>query len=170
MFQEADMLSKPMLKQLNQQISNELFSAYTYLSMSAYFEDFGLKGCARWMRMQSNEEIQHMRKQYDYVFDRGGAVILDAIKKPSSNWKSPISVFEAALKQELGVTKDIHKLMDLAVKEKDYKTQNFLQWFISEQVEEVASIQDIITRLTIAGKNNAALIMLDKQLGERAAE
>ncbi|MFT5170829.1 MAG: ferritin [Candidatus Marinamargulisbacteria bacterium] len=162
------MLSSAMAKLMTKQINNELFSAYSYLAMSAYFEDFGLKGSARWMRMQSDEELQHMRKQFDYVFDRGGQVALEAIGKPSSSWKSPLAVFESAYKQELAVTKDIHALVTLAKKENDYITENFLQWFISEQVEEEASIQGILRQLKLTGSNHAALFILDNQLGDKS--
>ena len=161
-------ISKKIEKRLNEQINNELYSSYVYLAMAAYFEEEGFKGCAKWMLAQSKEENGHMQKQYDYVFARGGRVVLEAINKPPVSWKSPVDVFETALKQEQAVTKEIYQIMDLARTEKDYGTENFLQWFISEQVEEEASIQEIVQGLKMAGNDQAAMLMLDKQLGERS--
>ena len=164
------MLSQALEKAINDQIKNELDSAYVYLSMSAYLESIHLSGAARWMRLQSREEASHAMKLFDYVLERGGRVALQAIEQPPQKFKSPLDVFEQALEHERKVTGMIHGLYDLASKERDYATQVMLQWFIEEQVEEEKSAGDVVEQLTMVKDEPAALFMLDKQLGERGAE
>jgi ferritin len=161
------MLSKKLQDALNKQINAELYSAYLYLSMRAHFEGTNLPGFAHWMEKQREEETEHALKIFDFVYDRGGSVQLTAIQQPSSKFKSPLEVMEKTLEHEKTVTKMIHGLYDLAVKENDYPTQVMLHWFIEEQVEEEKQASEIVEKLSLAKDHGAALLFLDKQLGER---
>lgn len=161
------MLNKKIQDAINEQIKNELYSAYIYLSMSAYFESMNLAGMAHWMRLQSNEEVEHAMKFFDYVYDRGGRVILGAIDQPPTEWKSPLAAFENAYEHEQKVTGMINNIYALAVKENDYPTQVMLQWFIDEQVEEEKNASTIVEQLKMVGDNSNGLMMLDHRLGER---
>ncbi len=161
------MFSKKMELAINKQINAEMFSAYLYLSMESYFQSISLKGCASWMRIQVQEELFHSMKFYDFVAERGGRVLLDSIDKPDSEWKGPLDAFEHILKHEQLVTSLINDLMELAIAEKDHATQIFLQWFVSEQVEEEASVGEIVDRLRLIGDNKSGLFMVDSELGKR---
>jgi ferritin len=163
-------LSKKMNGALNDQINAELASAYVYLSMSAYCTEANLRGAANWLRIQWEEEIEHATKLFDYVGERGGTVSLKAIAQPPARFKSLLDVFEQVLAHEQAVTASIHKLYDLAVAEKDYASQSFLQWYVNEQVEEENSPAEIISMLRLAGDSGAALLMMDHHLSERARE
>jgi ferritin len=154
----------------NKQINAELHSAYLYLSMSAYFESRNLKGMAHWMRAQGQEEEGHARRFYDFIHDRGGRVTLTAIDAPETDWASPAEAFKAAYKHECKVSALIHKLVDLAASEKDHPAHNFLQWFVSEQVEEEAHAQLIAEKLSQVGENSAAVFMFDAELGKRGSD
>lgn len=164
------MLSKDIQAAINDQIHHEFHSAYVYLSMSAYLEAESLKGFAHWMRVQATEEVNHAMKLFDYVNDRNGRVTLKALEQPPTEFSSVISTFEQAYAHEQKVTGMIHRLYELATRENDYATQVQLQWFINEQVEEEATASEIVDRLKIAGKDGAALLMLDRELGSRTAE
>ncbi len=155
---------------INEQIKNELYSAYLYLAMSAHFESDDLPGMASWMRMQAEEEVEHAMKFFAFVNERGGRVELHAIDKPQKEWDSPLAAFRNALEHERLVTSMIHNLYDLAVSENDYPTQTMLHWFIDEQVEEEASAGEIVAFLERAQDNPGALMMLDSRLAERRAE
>jgi len=161
------MISEKMQSTLNDQINEELFSSYLYLSMSAWFQSINYKGFAGWMKKQSTEEYEHAMKIYDYLHEVGADVSLDAIKKPQASWKSPLDAFKDALKHEKHITECINKLADLAVEEKDHATNIFLHWFVTEQVEEVGNATDIVEKLKMIGDNPAGLFMLDGQLGHR---
>jgi ferritin len=161
------MLSKEMEKALNGQINAEFYSAYLYLSMGAYFEAEGLPGCANWMKMQFQEEWMHGSKIYDYVVERGGRVLLGAIEKPRAEWESPLAVFEHVLEHERKVTGLINALADQALDERDHATSIFLQWFISEQVEEEATASGLVDRMRLIGGDSAALLALDQELAAR---
>ena len=161
------MISKPIQDALNEQINFELFSAYLYLSMSAHFETQNLPGFANWMRVQYQEETAHAMKFYRYVFDRNGAVSLKAISQPATKFKAPVDIFKQVLEHEKKVTSLINKLYELALKEKDYAAQSFLQWFINEQVEEEKNAADIIAMLEMVGDSPVSLIMADRQLSAR---
>jgi len=158
---ERIVLSKAVESAINEQIKNELYSAYLYLSMSAYFEANNMPGSARWMRLQSDEEMSHAMKLFDYMNDRGNHVVLQAIDQPPSEFGGPLDIFEKALEHEQKVTGMINSIYALAVKENDYPTQVELQWFITEQVEEEKSAGEIVEQLKMA------LIMLDRALGAR---
>jgi len=163
------MLNKTIQDAMNEQIKNELYSAYLYLSMSAYCESINLPGCARWMRMQEQEEKIHAMKLYDFIHDRGGRVVLQAIDQPPSEFQSHLDVFEKTLEHEQKVTGMINDLYALAVQENDYASQIFLQWFVTEQVEEEDSVAQVIETLKMIGDNRQGLLMLDRELGTRLA-
>ena len=161
------MISKKVEKELNKQINAELYSAYLYLSMSAYFEFENLKGFANWMRVQAQEELTHAMKIYDYLNERGGRVELAEVAAPKTSWQGVIEVFEDTYRHEQKVTKLINNLVDVAAEEKDYATVNFLQWFVSEQVEEEASSSAILEQLKLIDGKGPALLMIDRELKQR---
>ena len=161
------MISKSIEKALNEQINAELYSSYLYLSMVSYFESVNLSGFATWMRAQTQEEIMHAMKMYDFVNERGGRVILQAIDAPPSEWDSPLAAFEAAYAHEQLVTGRINDLVNLAVEEKDHATNAFLQWFVNEQVEEEASADNVVQNLKVAQNAPGALFIIDRELGQR---
>ncbi|QBG47281.1 ferritin [Verrucomicrobia bacterium S94] len=163
------MISKKMQDALNEQVNKEFYSAYMYLAMSAYSNSLGLPGFAHWMRMQYEEEIMHVTKMYDYIQNQGGIVTLKAIEQPPQKYGSPLDIFEKTLEHEQFVTNLIHRLMDLAVEERDYATQTFLQWYVSEQVEEEANVNDIVSPLRMVGEDKGGLMMIDQQLAGRPA-
>ncbi|MBM9511497.1 ferritin [Desulfogranum marinum] len=161
------MLKKKLQKALNDQINAEMYSSYLYLSMESYFQSISLGGFANWMRGQVQEELMHGMKFYDFVVERGGRVTLDAIAKPEAEWKSPLDAFEAILKHEQHVTSLVNDLVNLAISEKDHATNIFLQWFVSEQVEEEATVGGIVDRLRLIKDNPSGLFMLDAELSKR---
>ena len=161
------MISKKMERALNDQVNAELYSAYLYLSMVAYFESVNLAGFAAWMKAQTQEEVMHAMKIYDFINERGGRVILTAIDTPPSEWDSPLAAFEAAYAHEQLVTGRINDLVNLAVEEKDHATNSFLQWFVNEQVEEETSVDDVVQNLKMAQDAPGALFMIDRELGRR---
>ncbi len=154
---------------MEDQIGHEFSAAYLYLSMSASFDATNLSGFARWMRAQAAEEQVHALKFFDFLLDRGESIRLPAIEEPPHAFNSPLDTFEQALEHEKRVTSSIHDLYDLAVSEQDYPAQVLLNWFVNEQVEEEKSATEIVERLRMAGEDSAALLMLDKELGERQA-
>jgi ferritin len=154
---------------MNEQIKNELYSGYLYLSMSAYCESINLPGFAHWMRMQEQEERIHALKFFDFVNERGGRVVLQAIDQPPAEFRSPLDILEKTLEHEQKVTAMINDLYALAAQEKDYASQIFLQWFVTEQVEEEDSASQIVETLKMIGDNRQALLMLDRELGGRQA-
>jgi ferritin len=164
------MISKKLEKALNDQINAELYSAYLYLSMSAYFEAENLPGFANWMRVQWQEEVKHALKIYDYVNERTGRVVLKSITEPPAKWKSPMDVFEATYKHEQVVTGRINDLVNQAIAEKDHATNAFLQWFVTEQVEEEKSADEIVQKLRCISDAPGGLYMLDKELGQRQSK
>jgi ferritin len=150
-----------------EQIKHEFYSAYLYLSMAGSFEVANLSGFAHWMRKQSEEEREHAMKFFDFLLNRGEHVQLQAIDQPPYAFRSPLDTFEQALEHEKEISSYIHRLYDLSVQEKDYPVQVLLNWFVAEQVEEEKSATEIVERLRMAGENGAALILLDKEMGER---
>jgi ferritin len=160
-------LSKKMQDALNEQIREELASAYIYLSMAAYCESISLGGFANWMQKQTTEEMEHAMKLYDFVHDRGGRVRLEAIPQPPVEFDGPVDVFEKTLAHEKYITGRIHDLYAVAVAENDYAALSTLQWFVDEQVEEEKTASDILDVLKMIGEKGQGLFMLDRQLGER---
>ena len=163
------MMSKKMKKALNAQINAEFYSSYLYLSMGAYFEAGNLPGFARWMYNQAQEEWAHGTRFYNYIYEQQGKVTLLAIEAPKTAWDSPLAVFEAVYKHEQHVTSLINDLVSLALEEKDYATNIFLQWFVSEQVEEESSAATVVEKLKMVGDNVQGLFMMDSELGQRPA-
>ena len=161
------MINKKVTDALNGQINAETYSAYLYWSMSAALEEMNLPGFASWMRVQAQEEMSHAMKLYGHIIERGGKVVLTAIDAPPTQWDSVNAVFENALAHEQKVTRLINELMDLAMAEKDHAASMFLQWFVTEQVEEEAAAMDILGKLEIAGGTAGGLYMLDKEMGAR---
>ncbi len=161
------MLSDRMHKALNDQVQAELYSAYLYLAMAAYFEDLGLGGMSNWMTIQFQEEQSHAMKFFHYIVERRGRVELQALAKPEKEWASPLAAFEAALAHERMITGRIGDLASLALAEKDHATHNMLQWFISEQVEEEATVDNIVNQLRLVGEKGPGLYMIDREMKGR---
>jgi len=161
------MLKQEMEKALNEQLKWEIYSGYLYLAMAAYFEDLGLLGFSHWMKAQAAEEIMHAMKFYKYIFERDGRVVLQDIPAPPKDWKNPEDVFEFSYNHEKEVTARINNLMSLAKDLKDYATENFLQWFVEEQVEEEASFKEILLKLKLIKNDPQALFYLDSEIGKR---
>ena len=161
------MFSRKVQDVMNDQIQRELESAYIYLSMAAYFDSANLPGFAHWMKVQFQEEQAHAFKFYDFVNDRSGQVLLQALGQPPVKFQSPLDAFEKALAHEEKITAHINDLYALATEEKDIASQNLLQWFVEEQVEEEKNAGDIVDMLKKIGDSNHALIMLDRELGQR---
>ena len=161
------MLAQKMMDALNIQINKEIFSAYLYLSMSAYSEHIGLKGFANWFMVQYQEEMEHSMRLYLYILEQGGKIKLLAIEQPQTDYTSPQDMFEKTLAHEKIVTRSINDLMDMAIQTKDHATQIFLQWFVTEQIEEEANPTEIINKLKLVGNDGNSLFMIDKELSAR---
>ena len=164
------MISEKMEKALNEQVNKEMYSAYLYMSMSAHSDAIGLKGFANWFMVQYHEEMMHAMKIYEYIQRQGGKVKIAAIEKPPSEFESPLDMFEKTLVHEKFVTKSINDRVDLAIAEKDHATHIFLQWYVTEQIEEEENDNDIIAKLKLVGLGEGGkngLFMIDKELGAR---
>jgi ferritin len=161
------MISKKMQDALNEQVNAEMYSAYLYLAMDAFFQATNLAGFANWMRVQTQEEMAHAMKIYDYVNERGAAVTLKAIEGPPTEWESPLAVFEAVYEHEQKVTGLINDLVDLAIEEKDHASNTFLQWFVNEQVEEESSADQMVQKLKLVKDAPGGIYMLDNELSQR---
>ena len=163
------MIKPTLAAALNKQINAEFYASYLYLSASSFLENKGFPGMARWMRAQYEEELVHALKIVDFMHDRDGEVVLEAIDKPAAEFGSPLGVYEAALEHEQRVTAMIDDLCFLAAEEKDRASQVFLEWFVTEQVEEEDSVREVIDQLKLAGDSGAALLLVDRELGQRPA-
>ena len=161
------MLNASVENAINEQVNHEFRAAYLYLSMSAHFETCGLPGFAKWMRLQSQEEIQHGMKLFDYLLARNGHVRLGELAAPPAEFGAPLAVAKQVLAHEQGVTQLINRLYEVAAKERDYVTAAQLQWFLTEQVEEEKTAGEIVARLEIAADTANALLLLDRELGAR---
>jgi len=161
-------VNKKIEKALNKQINAELYSSYLYYSMSAYFHTLNLEGMASWMKVQTQEEMVHANMFNDYVLERGGTINLTTIDGPKTKWDSPLAAFEDAYAHEKKVTSLINNLVDIALQESDHATNAFLQWFVSEQVEEEAAADSIVQKLKLVGKNGSGIFMIDQQLQQRS--
>lgn len=161
------MISKKMEAAINKQINAEIYSAYFYGSMAAYFDAANLAGFSNWMRVQVQEELAHAVKFYQYLNDRGGRAILTAIQGPPTQWDSPQAVFEAVYEHEKSVTRLINELTDLATEEKDHMSKELLLWFIAEQVEEESNADKMVQDLKRVGDNGHGLLMLDREAATR---
>ncbi len=156
-------------KAMNDQIRREFESAYVYLSMAAWMEDQTFPGFAAWLRQQAREEATHAMKIFDHLIDRGCRVQLQPLGGPPVSFRNPLEVFEQVKLHEQGVTKSINELYGLALDDRDYASQVFLEWFITEQVEEEKNSSHILESVRRVGENQAALVMLDRELGQRGA-
>lgn len=161
------MLDKKMAQALNEQINKEMYSAYLYMSMSAFSNKMGLKGFANWFMVQYHEEMFHTMKLFEYVQRQGEDIRLQAIEAPPQDFDSQLDMFTKTLAHEQQITKSINELMELAMKKKDHATQIFLEWYVTEQVEEEENDNDMIAQLKLIGDNPHALLMLDRELAAR---
>jgi ferritin len=161
------MLKKSIENAINQQINAEFHSAYLYLSMSSYCQSIGMAGCANWMKIQYQEELAHATHFFDYVLERGGRAILAPIAEVEVNFRSILHVFESTLAHEVKVTALINNLMDIAIKESDHATKSFLQWYVDEQVEEEANVEQILNNLKLINGEGQGLLMLDREMQTR---
>jgi len=161
------MLEKKMQDALNDQINAELYSGYLYLAMSAWFDDIDMPGFSNWMEIQAQEELAHAMGFVSYVKERGGRVILKAIEEPQVSWDSPEDAFSAALEHEKYVTGRINSLVDISIEMRDHATNQFLQWYVAEQVEEEASAEEILAKLKMAPEGSGVMMMLDREMGSR---
>lgn len=162
-------MNEKIYKALNEQIKHEFYSSYLYLSIASYFENIPLDGFGKWFRKQAAEEHEHAMKIYNYIIDRNQNVDLQTIEKPHSNFKSVKEAFELSLKHEQKVTHWIHQIYELAVQEKDHATAVFLQWFITEQVEEEKNAQDNLDQINLIGDDKGALLVLDNNFERKAS-
>ncbi len=164
-------MSQETLQQtMNEQIKNELYSAYFYLSVAAHFEALHQTGFSHWMKVQSQEEVNHAMKFFNFLLLHGNRVTLLPIDQPPSNFQSPLDAFSQALENEKRVTSQIHHLYELALAEQNSDAQTLLQWFIEEQVEEEESVSEVIEDLKQVGEDADALLQLNNKLGSRHAE
>lgn len=161
------MVNQKIQDAFNEQINAEIYSSYLYLSMTAYFASINLEGFATWMRVQAQEELIHAMKFFDYLKERGGVVNLKAIDGPPTRWDSPLAAFQEAYRHEQKVTSLINNLVDISIQERDHASNAFLQWFVTEQVEEEASADAVVQNLKLAGDHGGGLFMIDRELGTR---
>lgn len=163
------MISDDMQHALQQQLNDEFYSGYLYLAMSAYCASIDFNGAAIWLKHQYEEERQHATRIYNYLIDQGAQVVLKAIGQPPNEFGSILEVFEATLKHEQAMTKKLNDLSDHALKEKDHATYNLLQWFVNEQVEEEATVGEIISKIRLVKEDGYGLLMIDNELSARPA-
>lgn len=161
------MITAKLEEALNGQINKEMYSAYLYMAMSSHSKSIGLDGFANWFMVQYHEEMLHAMKIYEYVNSQGGKVKLKALEEPPSEFESPLDMFQKTLKHEQFITKSINDLMDMAISEKDHATSIFLQWYVTEQVEEEENDNEILAKLDLVGTDKAGLFILDKELAAR---
>jgi ferritin len=161
------MLNKKIEEAINNQINAEIYSSYLYYSMAAYFDSLSLKGFSHWMRVQALEELTHVQKFVAFVGDRSGRVLMQPVDGPPTEWGSPLIAFEAVYEHEVKVTGLINKIMDLAQEEKDHASVNFMQWFVGEQVEEEASVDEVVQKLKLVDKTEGGLFLLDQEIDKR---
>jgi ferritin len=164
------MLSDRILNALTTQLNHEQYASHLYLAMSAYFLNDNLPGFAHWMRRQVEEETFHALKIFDYIEQRRGRIVLKAIEEPPVNWDSPLAVVEAAFKHEQKVSAGVHAIIDICREERDYATENFLQWFVGEQVEEEAAIDLVVQKLKKVLDSPSGMFILDNEMQQRQAE
>ena len=161
------MISKNMMESLNRHMNLELNSAHIYLSMSSCANSLGLKGAANWFMVQYREEMTHFMKFYHYLVDQGENVLLSAAEAVPNSYNSLLGLMEKTLAHEQMITKCINDLSEQAVQEKDHATQIFLQWFITEQIEEENNDRDLIGKLKLVGDNGYGILMIDAEMGQR---
>jgi ferritin len=160
-------MSETVAEALNEHLNAELYSAYLYLSMAAYFESEDLEGFAQWMKVQAREEMDHVVRMYGYINERDARVLLRSVAAPPNDWQSPLVAFEETLRHEREISERIHKLVELSQRENDHATNSFLQWFVSEQVEEEASVKKALQSVRLVEGAPGGLFLVDQTLGAR---
>jgi ferritin len=163
------MLSEKMGSALNEQVNAELYSSYLYWSMAAHLDSLDYPGMAHYMEVQAKEELMHAVKLYRYIIDQGGKASMKTIDMPPASWDSVLEVMENVLEHEKKVTSLINNLVDIAIEQKDHATNNFLQWFVAEQVEEESNASGVLVKAKRSSGSMQALMMLDSELGQRVA-
>ncbi|MGC8974609.1 MAG: ferritin [Thermoprotei archaeon] len=161
------LLSPKIQELLNKQLNQELRNAYLYLSMSSYFDDLGLRGFAHYFRVQAKEELSHAMKIYEFIYDAGGKVVLSEVPQPKTSWGTVSEAIEDFYVSEVENTRRFYELMNVAREEDNKAVESFLKWFIDEQVEEVSSAKDLLTKIKMIGDHKPTLLMLDAKLAER---
>jgi len=162
------MITQQIQDALNRQLNLELYGAYCYLSMAAYFHTLNLNGFASWMQVQAQEEMMHASKFFDFIVDRDGEVNLQEIKAPPKSWQTALEVFEYAFQQEKKISTEIHSLVDMSLEHRDHASNTFLQWFVTEQVEEEATISGLIDTLKLVGSDGNGLFLMNRDLAQRS--
>ncbi|MEO0169632.1 MAG: ferritin [candidate division WOR-3 bacterium] len=160
-------MKEELRKKFNEQIVNEFYSAYLYLSMSAYFENLNLTGFSKWLRIQAREEVEHAMKFFDHLLDRNEKVELGEIPAPPNEWESPLKAFKDAYEHERKITSLIYEIIQLAREYNDHAAFEMLQWFAKEQVEEEKITSEVVGRLELAGNSPSAILLLDVEMGKR---
>jgi len=160
-------MNKKIEDAFNDHLNAEFYSAYLYLSMANYFAVQNLDGMLNWMRIQTEEERLHAIKFLDHIHDRGGRVILKQIDQPRIEWSSPLEVFQEAYAHECQISRKINELVNLAIAESDHAANTFLQWFVTEQVEEESTSLAVVEKLKLIGDNTTGILIMDQQLGQR---
>jgi ferritin len=161
-------MNEKVLKALNDQVNMEFYSAYLYNAMAGYMQSVNLPGFCRWLEVQAMEEVYHAFKIYRFIIDRRSRTMLLPLEGPANEWASPLAAFEAAFAHEQKVTASINNIVDLATKEKELSTVAFLQWYVTEQVEEEANVDAVVQNLKMAAGAGQAMMMLDRELAARA--
>ncbi len=161
------MISEKIQNILNEQINKEFYSAYLYLAISAHFDELGLKGFSNWTRVQAREEVDHGMILFDYIIERQGEVNLKQIDTPDAQFGNLMEIFEKIFDHERYVTESINCVANMSEEDCDLATRHFINWYISEQVEEEANVDDVIKKLKMFGDEKAALYHLDKELQQR---
>lgn len=161
------MLKEVIEKRLNDQVNRELYSAYLYYSMAAYFDAMNLAGFTHWMKVQAQEEVSHAERIFHYIGERGGRVALAPIEAPPTQWDSPLDAMECAYKHECSVTELYNQCVTLVLQENDHPTNTLLQWFVAEQIEEEASADAVLQKLKLIGSDSSGLFLLDGELQKR---
>lgn len=164
------MLAQPMIDKLNEQINMEFFSSNLYLQMSAWCEDKGYEGAAKFMRAHADEEMGHMRRLFTYVSETGGLPLLGSIEAPQSQFSSLLALFELTYEHEQQITRQINALAHAAFSNQDYSTFNFLQWYVAEQHEEEKLFKSIVDKIRLVGEDGKALFFIDKDLAQMAVQ
>jgi ferritin len=161
------MIKESIAKALNDQVNAEYYSSYLYLAMSAYADHAGFKGMANWLYVQAQEELAHAVHIYRHILERGAVPVFGDIKADQSSYGSVKEVFEKTLSHERHVTELVNGIASLALEEKDHATYNFIMWFVNEQVEEVATAEEIVAKFNLMGNNPALFYHLDAEFAAR---
>ena len=164
------MLNDTMLDTLNEQLNGEIYSSYLYFSMAGYFESLSLKGFANWMEIQAQEEIMHAHRIYKYIVDKGSRPRMAPVDAPPHDWESPLDAMEKVYAHECTISQQINACVTLSLQENDHSTNTMMQWFVSEQVEEEASADEVVQKLKLISDNSTGLFLLDSDLGKRTLE